>query len=200
MQVYDGTRVTGIAARPIRAGEEVSDNYYPSAPCVARPERRRWLAEHFLFHCECGACSDNLPLLADMPDTPARFLCQQCPWSRLSPADSCCPRCGAACDPEQLTGEVSRLVTALATAVQLYQAAATADPRTHLATVQRIHTQLRYMEYFQLKNILHRSLPNIFSFLLLRSLVAHPFKHLVTAEQQYLKALKQVRGNMIVMK
>ena len=153
MQVYDGTRVTGIAARPIRAGEEVSDNYYPSAPCVARPERRRWLAEHFLFHCECGACSDNLPLLADMPDTPARFLCQQCPWSRLSPADSCCPRCGAACDPEQLTGEVSRLVTALATAVQLYQAAATADPRTHLATVQRIHTQLRYMEYFQLKNI-----------------------------------------------
>ena len=73
MQVYDGTRVTGIAARPIRAGEEVSDNYYPSAPCVARPERRRWLAEHFLFHCECGACSEDLPLLADMPDTPVRW-------------------------------------------------------------------------------------------------------------------------------
>ena len=73
MQVYDGTRVTGIAARPIRAGEEVSDNYYPSAPCVARPERRRWLAEHFLFHCECGACSEDLPLLADMPDTPSRW-------------------------------------------------------------------------------------------------------------------------------
>ena len=44
------------------------------------------------------------------------------------------------------------------------------------------------------------SYSNIFSFLLFRSLVAHPFKHLVTAEQQYLKALKQVRGNMIVMK
>ena len=65
--------MTGIAARPIRAGEEVSDNYYPSAPCVARPERRRWLAEHFLFHCECGACSEDLPLLADMPDTPSRW-------------------------------------------------------------------------------------------------------------------------------
>ena len=44
-------------------------------------------------------------------------------------------------------------MTALATAVQLYQAATTADPRTHLATVQRIHTKLRFMECFQFKNI-----------------------------------------------
>ena len=64
-KVYSGTSVTGLVAKMIRAGEEVSDNYFPTAVYMPRQERRDWLAEHFMFHCECQAemstvsCSAN---------------------------------------------------------------------------------------------------------------------------------------------
>ena len=64
--------VVGVVSKLIRAGEEVSDNYYPTAFYMPRDERREWLAGHYMFHCQCDACEADMPLLANMSDQPSK--------------------------------------------------------------------------------------------------------------------------------
>ena len=71
---YVNNTVVGVVSKLIRAGEEVSDNYYPTAFYMTRDERREWLGDHFMFQCQCVACEADLPLVADMPDQPSRYL------------------------------------------------------------------------------------------------------------------------------
>ena len=66
--------VVGLASKIIRAGEEVSDNYFPSAAYMPRDQRRDWLSQHFMFNCQCVACDQNMPLLVDMPKEAVRYL------------------------------------------------------------------------------------------------------------------------------
>ena len=172
-KVYSGTSVTGLVAKVIRAGEEVSDNYFPTAVYTPRQERRDWLAQHFMFHCECQACSENLPLGEDMPEHPERFICQKCSHPDLTKNESECPGCGERFDFVKQNDNVMNLVLAFNNCVRQYQCSQRADPMDYYLSLQDLYTKLR-------------------------STVSHPYKLLVFTEQQYLKAMKQVYGNKIM--
>jgi len=62
----DGTEVVAVAARDIKEGEEVCDNYFPSSLVMPRGERRAWLKDHYWYHCQCCACTADTPPLVEM--------------------------------------------------------------------------------------------------------------------------------------
>merc|ERR1712004_539788 len=73
----DGTEVVAVAARDIKEGEEVCDNYFPSSLVMSRGERRAWLNDHYWYHCQCCACTADTPPLVEMKKCSMK-LRQQC--------------------------------------------------------------------------------------------------------------------------
>ena len=165
----------GIVSKPIMAGEEVSDNYFPTAVYMERGKRRSWLHHHYMFDCECEACVNDLPLVSDMPSLPVNFLCQACHQAICHQHDIQCPQCGSSFDFDKQNKSVINLTKKISACVEAYKEASSADPEEYHLNLQHYYTQLR-------------------------SLVTHPFKFLVFAEQQYLMAMKQIAGNRIISK
>jgi len=58
---FVGPVMIAQASKHIRAGEEVTDNYFPPAMVMPREERRDWLSSHYMFHCCCNACTIDQP-------------------------------------------------------------------------------------------------------------------------------------------
>jgi len=54
-----GNTVIIIAARDIKEGEEITDNYCIHYSELPSHERSSWLQENFFFKCQCQACSEN---------------------------------------------------------------------------------------------------------------------------------------------
>jgi len=171
----EGSKVVGIVSKPIKKGEEVSDNYYPAAPFMEKTERREWLKEHYWFQCECIACEESLPLMKDMPDHPTLFICQKCCEKNLSKEVNHCDICGNLFDYNETIKKIHEIRDRITSTVNIYFSSTRAD-----ASV--------------LADVLKRDFTN------LRNIVAHPYKFLIIAEQQYLKSIKQVFGNHIFRK
>lgn len=55
----------GIAMRPIKRGDEISDTYCPTFASVDK-ETRGLALEKYRFTCNCSACSGNWPQFADL--------------------------------------------------------------------------------------------------------------------------------------
>ena len=108
-----------------------------------------------------------------MPELPERFICQQCSCSELTRKDTECPECGLRFDFGKQYDDVMNLVLTFNNCVRQYQSCQRADPMDYYLRLRDLYTKLR-------------------------SMVAHPYKLLVFAEQQFLKAMKQVYGNKIM--
>ena len=108
-----------------------------------------------------------------MPEHPERLICQKCAFSDLTRTDSKCPECGERFDFDKQNDDVMNLVLAINNCVRQYQCSQRADPMDYYLSLQSQYTKLR-------------------------SMASHPYKLLVFAEQQYLKAMKQVYGNKIM--
>ena len=172
---YSGTTVVGLVSKPIKAGEEVSDNYFPTAVYMEREKRRTWLRHHYMFDCECEACHADLPLVSDMSELPVNFLCQMCQLGVCHQGDDQCSQCGGSFDFEKQNKSVINLTGKISACVDSYKNSSSADPEEYYLNLQHYYAELR-------------------------SLVTHPFKFLVFAEQQYLIAMKQTMGNRIISK
>ena len=169
-----GSRVVAIASKLIRPGEEVTDNYYPAAAFLGRTERRAWLQEHYRFHCECVACRSDLPLLSALPATPQLLVCGECGAGGLTAAGRC-GHCGQVGDWQAGLQRVQTAREKILQLVALYQANTAACPVMLCKNLQTEYTELR-------------------------KTVVHPFRFLVVAEQQFLKSVKQSRGNRVFKK
>ncbi|KAF6199419.1 hypothetical protein GE061_007445 [Apolygus lucorum] len=68
------------AERPIKAGEEVYENYGPNYLYKPTEDRRKILNARYRFHCSCVPCKENWPPLKTLPQNTATFRCadKQC--------------------------------------------------------------------------------------------------------------------------
>jgi len=171
----EGSKVVGMAAKPIKKGEEISDNYFPSAPFMEKTERRKWLKEHYWFQCECNACEESLPEIKDMPDTPTLFICEKCEKKYLSREVNSCDSCGHLFDYNETIKKIHEIRDRISNTVNIYSSSSRADATELTEVLKRDYTNLR-------------------------NIVAHPYKFLIVAEQQYLKSIKQVFGNHVFRK
>ncbi|XP_023343895.1 SET and MYND domain-containing protein 4 [Eurytemora carolleeae] len=64
-----GGTVVIIAARDIKQGEEITDNYCIHYSELPGPDRRAWLQESFFFTCQCTACSSDWLTYDDLPSS-----------------------------------------------------------------------------------------------------------------------------------
>ena len=172
---YENNKVVGVVSKLIRAGEEVSDNYYPTAVCMAREERRQWLRDRYMFHCECQACISDLPTTKNMPNFPVRFVCQSCLSPGLERESLLCANCGQAFDVEAADSQIKVLVNKILAAANSYKTSNKGDP----------------FSYYQEMRSLYSALTR---------LVAHPLAFLVCAEQHFLTAVKQMFGSRLITK
>ena len=134
---------------------------------------REWLLDRFMFHCECQACTSNLPTTKKMPNYPVRFVCQNCLSPDLQRDSRHCEGCGQAFDVETADSRIKLLVNRILSAASSYKTSDRADP---------------YSYYLEMKSLYSE----------LTGLVAHPLAFLVCAEQHFLTALKQVFGSRLL--
>ncbi|XP_011269215.2 SET and MYND domain-containing protein 4 isoform X1 [Camponotus floridanus] len=76
IRYFIGTTMVVRAARTIRAGEEISENYGPIFTTTPENERKRRLRVQYWFDCNCEACSGHWPLLEELDPTILRFKCE----------------------------------------------------------------------------------------------------------------------------
>ena len=172
---FQRNQVVGVVCKLILAGEEVSDNYFPSAVCTGREERRAWLCERYMFHCQCWACTTDLPTTPKMPNYPVSFVCQTCRRPGLTRLSTACPHCGLAFHVEAAEEKIKVIVNQILAAAQLYKTSQQADPYRYYQEIKALYTELT-------------------------CLVAHPLAFLVLAEQHFLTAIKQLFGSRLITK
>ncbi len=66
-RIFDGSRMTLKALRPLNKGQKVNDNYGPTFYFKEASLRRLELNDRYWFHCECDACKAKWPLLEKLP-------------------------------------------------------------------------------------------------------------------------------------
>ncbi|XP_072746253.1 SET and MYND domain-containing protein 4 isoform X2 [Anoplolepis gracilipes] len=76
VRYFIGTTMVVRAARTIRTGEEISENYGPIFTTTPETERKRRLRVQYWFDCNCEACSGHWPLLEELDPTILRFKCE----------------------------------------------------------------------------------------------------------------------------
>ena len=172
---FQANQVVGVVSKLILAGEEISDNYYPSAVITGREERRQWLAERYMFHCECQACTTDLPTTAKMPNYPVSFVCGTCRRSGLARHTTLCPGCGLSFDVEAADQKIKIIVNQILSVANNYKTNQQADPYRYYQEIRALYTELT-------------------------CLVAHPLAFLVLAEQHFLTAIKQIFGSRLITK
>ena len=52
---------------PYQLGHEIHDMYSMHYSEIPKNERRAWLMEKFLFHCDCQACKESWPTYDGLP-------------------------------------------------------------------------------------------------------------------------------------
>ena len=77
VKYHQGDQTVMIARRKILAGEEVTDFYGANYFQSSRGERQAVLG----FPCQCRPCSDNWPLLRNLPTFTKAQLKQRAQWS-----------------------------------------------------------------------------------------------------------------------
>jgi len=109
-----GSKTVVLAAKNIKAGEEITENYFPCSSLIPRPERRSWLAEHYWFDCGCNPCRKNQPMTKDMPQEPLNLRCVDPSCSGVSTSGANCPVCGSSPRPHSTTAtQAKEIVTAI---------------------------------------------------------------------------------------
>jgi len=61
IRINQGKKMFLVAARNIRKGEEITDNYSIHFSDMVADQRRPWMEENFKFWCECEACEYDWP-------------------------------------------------------------------------------------------------------------------------------------------
>jgi len=62
-----GRKMLLIAAKNIKKGEEVMDNYCIHFSELPKHIRHPWIKEHYLFDCTCPACENDWPTYSKLP-------------------------------------------------------------------------------------------------------------------------------------
>lgn len=102
VRYFDGKRVHVHLVRPLRAGEQIGENYGPIFTTSVKEERQLTLRTNYKFECACQPCTENWPLYKDMSNKRAlRFRCRgdKCKWIIKVKPDTDdfvvkCPKCG----------------------------------------------------------------------------------------------------------
>uniref|UniRef100_A0A336KZJ6 Protein-lysine N-methyltransferase SMYD4 n=1 Tax=Culicoides sonorensis TaxID=179676 RepID=A0A336KZJ6_CULSO len=101
VRYFDGKRVHVRTIRPLRAGEEIGENYGPIFTQNAREERQLQLKQQYKFECRCQPCEENWPLFKQMTNDILRLRChvKKCHNVILLEAQTDqivvkCPKCG----------------------------------------------------------------------------------------------------------
>ncbi|XP_066994532.2 SET and MYND domain-containing protein 4 [Anabrus simplex] len=66
------------AVRPIKAGEEILDNYGYHYAVHTREDRLTNLEAQYFFRCRCEACTSDWPLYVNLPCVISGFKCSHC--------------------------------------------------------------------------------------------------------------------------
>ena len=164
-----------VASKNIRKGEEISDNYCIHFSDMKAEERREWLADRYMFHCECQACTADLPTTPNMPNFPVTFVCQACRRPGLERHSTICPACGLSFQAEAADQRIKIIVNQILSAAKKYKTSQEADPYRYYQEMKALYTELT-------------------------CLVAHPLAFLVFAEQHFITAIKQIYGSRLITK
>merc|ERR1719430_20117 len=167
-----GTRVVAVASRPIKKGEEVCDNYFPSSLLMTRDERRSWLEEHYWFHCECFACVEDLPTMSAMPDKPSIFPCYPPCSGRILTGQDQCTMCGVTLDLLHRLRTIREVEDQLKELMMLSKSLESLDAHDIFGKAERLTEELA-------------------------RLVCPPYKFLAQARHFSLKSLRQCHGNCV---
>merc|ERR1712218_272044 len=171
---FVGPVMVAEASKHIRAGEEVTDNYFPPAMVMPREERRDWLSSHYMFHCCCNACAIDQPNIRNMTTEPTVLLCPSCK-SKLNAGRTTdimtCTNCGTGVDIKILKRCVEETWKALEQGAEQLQSWRSAK-----------ELEEGYISY-------------TYRYSQLLDLVCHPCRLLYKAEQYFWKAQRRARGN-----
>lgn len=101
VRYFDGKRVHVRTIRPLRAGEEIGENYGPIFTQNPRQDRQHQLKQQYKFECRCQPCDENWPLFKQMTNDVIRLRChvKKCHNVILIDAETDqvvvkCPKCG----------------------------------------------------------------------------------------------------------
>jgi len=64
---FIGDLMVAQASKTIKKGEEITENYHPTAMVMERDERQKYLESSYNFTCACKACDSNLPTIRQLP-------------------------------------------------------------------------------------------------------------------------------------
>lgn len=78
---FVGKYIVLRTCRPIKTGQEISDNYGPNYSRKNLKERQKYLKGRYWFECKCTACTQNWPLLEGLEKLDSRL---KCPYSESS--------------------------------------------------------------------------------------------------------------------
>lgn len=90
---FYGDRCIVRTIRPIRAGDELSDNYGAVFAMQSRSERRAKLLPQYFFECKCIACAEDWPLFSTLRETGPKWRCGNCSTALLLRSTTC-SHCG----------------------------------------------------------------------------------------------------------
>jgi len=80
--------------RPVRAGDELSDNYGAVFAMQTRRERHAKLLPQYFFECRCKACEEDWPLYSTLREMGPKWRCCTCS-AALPSCGTTCGQCGA---------------------------------------------------------------------------------------------------------
>ena len=187
IKYWDGKRMVLMATRPIRKGDEVTDNYGMHFTTNGKHLRRKWLQvceerlkmwqyrsallqEFFWFECHCLACEKDLPLTEQLPENPTNIICPEnkCRLEMKTSGEEWLCQCGKRVGQKQVT-------------------ALLADHMRKLMETMKMEAMTGdfMMSIKNYSNILKS----------LYSVAEHPWRGLVMPEQMLWKAIRMVHGN-----
>lgn len=67
---FRGNKLVLTALRPLNTGDAVTENYGPTFIKYSLKERQRMLGSRYWFDCDCQACAENWPTLAQLTNKP----------------------------------------------------------------------------------------------------------------------------------
>lgn len=180
VKYFEGDRLVLVALRPIRVGEEVTDNYGPHFSLSTRITRNNWLQDYYGFQCRCQACRENRPIFEHLPETVQSCLCTNClnrgteheesslePRMELS-GDSWSCSCGRRVPRLSLENKIKSILQRV---------------------VETSKMELMSGEYSRSVEEYKECIGDLYSNL------RHPLKFLASTERAYSRALRMVYGN-----
>lgn len=78
VRYFEGKRVHVHTVRPLKAGEQIGENYGPIFTLHPKEERQLNLKTQYKFECKCEPCEQNWPLFKQMNNNVMRLRCKVC--------------------------------------------------------------------------------------------------------------------------